>query len=210
MYIRYTALGDSLTVGVGAPPGCGFVSRYSAILGRRFQMMVLTENIGVNGATTGRIAQLLAGDLDIRWLVKRADVITLTAGGNDLIQAGKRYLVKGDHQHFVYALERCAENYAKIINMISSLKSDNASPYIIRAVDLYNPFPQIPEGTYWVNQFNRHIHSFAGGNVRVATIFGSFNGMGNVLLSADRVHPNANGYEVIAEQVSRLGYSPLA
>lgn len=106
------------------------------------------------------------------------------------------------------ALIRCRQNFGGIISAIRRLKSSRR-PYMIREVDLYNPFPSLPEANQWVNRFNQHLESFEDENLKVANIYHLFQRRENELLSIDRFHPNARGYALIAEELHKQDYKPL-
>jgi lysophospholipase L1-like esterase len=207
--IKYAAIGDSLTAGVGDEFGGGFVPRYASLAQQKFLQPVAIENMGVSGATTGDILSIVRSNSQARSILQEADMITITAGGNDLVDAAKDFLFTQNQDVFMKALIRCKKNYDGIVAGIRSLKSGQRS-YLIRTVDLYNPFPSIPDANQWVQRFNRHIESFEDGNVKVAKIFRLFQGRETELLSFDRFHPNGRGYELIAEQLHKQGYSPLS
>ncbi|CAG7647516.1 SGNH/GDSL hydrolase family protein [Paenibacillus allorhizosphaerae] len=205
----YAAVGDSLTVGVGAWPGAGLVPQYRALASRAANAYVESMSFGMSGATTGDILRLVKFNPRLRFILARADIITLTAGGNDLIRAAKQYARKQDPLVFPEALRECREHYAELVNTIRALKASRGSRYIIRAADLYNPYPAVPEAALWVKRFNRHIDSLQCGNFKIASVYSPFVGREKELLSVDGLHPNKQGYRVIAEQMSRLGYRPL-
>lgn len=203
--IKYAAIGDSLTVGVGDGFGGGFVPRYGSLTQQSLKLPVVYDKIGVSGAATGDILAIVNRDSDVRFVLQAADIITITAGGNDLVDAAKAYLANQSKDTFMQALIQCRQNFGGIISAIRRLKSGRR-PYIIRAVDLYNPFPSFPEPIQWVNRFNQHLESFEDGNLKVANIYHLFQGKENELLSLDRFHPNARGYALIAEELHKQGY----
>ncbi|CAG7617329.1 Spore germination lipase LipC [Paenibacillus solanacearum] len=205
----YVAVGDSLTVGVGAWPGSGLVPQYRALASKAANAYVESINFGKAGATTGDILRLVKSSPRLRFMLVRADIITLTAGGNDLIRAAKQFARKPDPHVFPEALRECREHYAEIVNTIRTLKASHGNRYIIRAADLYNPYPKVPEAALWVQRFNRHIDSLQCGNFKMALVYGQFLGREPEMLSADGLHPNKQGYRTIAEQMNRLGYRPL-
>jgi lysophospholipase L1-like esterase len=207
--IHYTAIGDSLTVGVGDLFGGGFVPRYGRLIQERLRQQVVYDKMGMSGARTADILSLVSSDGRARAALQNADIITLTAGGNDLVDAAKAYTVYQNEDVFRQALAECRQNFAGILSVIRQLKSGR-KPYLIRAVDLYNPSPSLPEAGLWIKLFNSHLESFEDGNLKVANIFILFQGRERELLSLDRFHPNGRGYSIIAEELHKQGYGPLA
>ena len=204
--LSYVALGDSLTVGIGTPfMDPGFVERYL-----RYSEIALQKSIYLNvfarrGATTGEVLSLVKNP-GVTHTIKEAEFITITAGGNDLIQAALTFLKEKDQSVFYAALDQCTENLSAILKHIHSAKA-GGTPFMIRLVNLYNPLDEVEGSDIWVEKFNRHIESFAKDrHVKVADIFPLFNGNEDELLSADSIHPNAKGYEVIARAVANLGW----
>jgi lysophospholipase L1-like esterase len=57
--------------------------------------------------------------------------------------------------------------------------------------------------------FNGHLISFADDKIAVTNLYTAFKGNEDELLSFDRVHPNPKGYQVIADELDELGYSPV-
>ncbi|RKP47953.1 lysophospholipase [Cohnella endophytica] len=207
--IHYAAIGDSLTSGVGDLFGGGFVPKYGRMIEDRLGQHVVYEKMGINGATTENILSAVQCDHRMRAFIQNADIITLTAGGNDLLDAAKAYATSKNADLFRQALTECRQNLAGIFGVIRKLKHGRA-PYLIRAVDLYNPSPSLPEANVWIKRFNSQLESFQDGNLRVANIFDSFQGRQRELLSLDHFHPNGRGYAVIADALDRQGYRPLA
>lgn len=205
----YAALGDSLTAGVGACPGGGLVPQYRSMTEKRLGRQVQSVNLGISGATTGELLKVLYGSPEVRHILAHADIITITAGGNDLIRAAKHYAIQPNPKVLQQALVQCRENYARMVDTIRKLKASRSMPYIIRGVDLYNPLPQVPAAAGWVQRFGQHIESLECGNFQVARIYSLFAGKEKELLSPDRIHPNAAGYRVMAQQMSLLGCKPL-
>lgn len=205
----YAALGDSLTAGVGACPGFSLVPQYRTMTDKRLGRRVQSVNLGITGAATGELLRVVHGSPEVRHILAHADIITITAGGNDLIRAARRYAIQSNPESLQQALVQCRENYAKIVHTIRKLKDRSSKPYIIRAVDMYNPLPQIPGAAEWVQRLGLHIESLECGNFQVARIYHLFVGKEKELLSPDRIHPNAIGYRVMAQQMCLLGYKPL-
>lgn len=77
-------------------------------------------------------------------------------------------------------------------------------------LDIYNPFSELPLAAKWVQGMNAHLRSLTSSTIRITNLYAAFKGREKELLSADKIHPNPQGYQVIAEELNRLGYSPLA
>lgn len=111
-----------------------------------------------------------------------------------------------DDDVFLEALEMCKRNIPKIIEDIEKLKVNTNDPYIIRILNLYNPFPNVELADKRVHRFNNHINTIAKEeHVKVADIYNIFKGKEKELLSFDQIHPNDNGYKKIAESLHYLG-----
>jgi lysophospholipase L1-like esterase len=125
-----------LTVGVGG----GFVPRYSSLTQQKLNRPVVFENLGVSGATAGDVLAMVTRDSEVKQVLQAADIVTVTAGGNDLVEAAKSFFASRNKDAFMKALSRCRRNFGGIITEIRRMKSGRQS-YMIRAVDLYNPLP---------------------------------------------------------------------
>lgn len=207
--LRYVAIGDSLTVGYGAAAGRGFVPRYAAAVEERFGRKVDTYNAGVTGATSGEILQTLETDSNVRERIAKAHLITLTAGGNDLLAAAKSFFYDGRSDDLRSALRQYAVNYNKLIGELKRLKKDSRTPYAIRLVDLYNPIPMVSVSSFWIRQFNRQLLKYEDRRTRIAFLYDAFVGHEEEWLYVDHIHPNEKGYAVIAQQVFKSGFEPL-
>lgn len=211
MSYLYTAIGDSLTTGFGALPGNGFVPVYRRMAEVELRRQVISQNLGVNGLTSDELEQRLRYQAIYQQSLRNADIITISIGGNDLIQAAKaiRRAPAREAQILSQSLAECKRNFSSIVRTIYGIKENGHSNYMVRVVGLYNPFPQVNEANAWVVQFNRYAAQYMNRVFGFADIFPIFAARGRELLSIDQVHPNGRGYKVIAQQLNRLGYGPL-
>ncbi|WP_068613012.1 GDSL-type esterase/lipase family protein [Paenibacillus tuaregi] len=210
MSYLYTAIGDSLTTGFGALPGNGFVPTYRRMAEGTLRTQVYSQNLGVNGLTSGELEQRLRYPV-YQQALRDANIITISIGGNDLIQAAKaiRRTPARESQILSQSLAECKRNFTDIVRTVYGIKEGSRSRYILRVVGLYNPHPEVREGDAWVTQFNRYAAQFSNQVYGFADIFPIFTRRGRELLSIDQVHPNGRGYKVMAEQLHRLGYGYL-
>ncbi|MCA0174085.1 SGNH/GDSL hydrolase family protein [Bacillus sp. RAR_GA_16] len=202
--VRYIAIGDSITLGTGTvlfTPT--FVDFYSGSLHSKLECPVKVRTFAENGATTSDVK---------RWLscsqipMKHSPVITVTAGGNDLIDAAKAYAITKDKAVLEEALHECCLNMSQIVTYLSKELKQNYAHAMIRIVNLYNPIPELTFSDYWVKAFNRHIDSCSTEKfVKVANVFPVFKGREEQLLASDGIHPNTEGHKEIAKVLMETG-----
>lgn len=207
--LLYTAIGDSLTVGVGSSPfSPGFVGRYAFFTEQVFNCPVITKVFARIGATTEEVLASLSIP-EVTYNLAYSDIITMTAGGNDLIHAAEMYLLNHNENDFSKALENSMKNVSRIIEHIVNTHT-NQKNYMIRLIDLYNPLPNIQLSNKWISAFNAHLKNFSTlPHVNVVEVETLFSHHQKTLLSPDHIHPNDLGYDKIADALYLSGYAPL-
>ncbi len=205
--LSYVALGDSLTVGVGASfltPG--FVGRYARLTEKTLDRRVITNIFAKSGIESGGVLDIVSSE-PLHDKINRANIITITAGGNDLIQASKDFIESRDQTEIAQSVKECHSNMMKIMETIHELKKDCGVPFIVYLLNLYNPLPQITLADKWVRLFNQQLSSFDNKKtIRVVDIYTVFKDRQEELLSGDRIHPNSLGYQEMANTLVQLGY----
>lgn len=208
--LEYAALGDSLSVGAGTmlfDPG--FVEYYLQMSRNALQKRIKLYKFAKSGATTKDVLNMIQHPC-VADAIRHADIITITAGGNDLIRAALTFLKEQNEDALFDAQFACTDNLSRILNAIDALVLEEEGPYIVRLVNLYNPFPGLPQAKEWIERFNTHIESFSDmRNLKVANIYDVFKGNEDRLLAADGIHPNGKGYYLMAEEMRKLGYESL-
>ncbi|WNR42203.1 GDSL-type esterase/lipase family protein [Paenibacillus roseipurpureus] len=199
--IQYVAFGDSLTVGYGAEEGQGFVSVYRHRLECQLAVPVSLCHAGTNGATTAQLLETLESDLQLQKDIQEANLITITAGGNDLIQAAIPFFYDGDNSVLKTALQTYESNYRKIVHQIEQLRQGIQTPYLLVLIGLYNPIPQIPDAAYWIQRFNLFLRKLEQPHIQVVQVYDNFVDQAAQFLSEDAIHPNGLGYEQLANQL---------
>jgi lysophospholipase L1-like esterase len=202
----YVALGDSLAVGIGARRG--YVDRYASHIRTDTGARVDIINLGQSGQTSSQLLHALRSDPSMRRALSGAEVITFNTGINDLGHAGEapsNGTCGGDNNEECLrtAVETFEENWDAVIAELLSLRSTDDT--IIRTAGIgYTPHVDEVFKPY-VDEVNRHVATTAANNdIPYAQQY-----LGKEFISPDGVHPNDNGYEVIADRLRRLGYSPL-
>ncbi|SDN76292.1 Lysophospholipase L1 [Paenibacillus sp. yr247] len=199
--INYLAFGDSLTVGFGAPEGHGFVSIYRQKVEHLLKVPVQLKHAGTNGATTSQLLETIESDPQIQRDVQEADIITITAGGNDLIQAAIPFFYEGDPVYLKSALQTYETNYRKLLVQIEALRKGIEKPFLMVLIGLYNPLPQVPDAAYWVQRFNLFLRKLEQPHIHIVQVYDAFVGQDMRYLSEDAIHPNEQGYDELARQV---------
>lgn len=98
----YIAIGDSLTEGVGdTTDQGGFIPLLSQELTSTYQYKVEYSNYGVSGNTSKQILKRMKTESEIEQDLKKADLMTLTVGGNDVMAVIRKNLTKLEVSSFV-------------------------------------------------------------------------------------------------------------
>ena len=203
----YVALGDSLAVGVGAHSG--YVTHYASYITADTGARIDLLNLGRSGQTSSELLHALRNDRAMRQALGAAEVITFNIGINDLGHAGEAYEMgtcggRDNQECLRRAVEAFEENWDAIIAELLSLRS--AQDTIIRTAGLgYTPrVDEIFEP--YESEVNRHIATTAASHdIPYAQPY-----LDQGYMSSDGVHPNDDGYEVIADRLRELGYAPLS
>lgn len=154
--IRFTALGDSLTEGIGDESGQGgFVPMVANSLQEEFKLRTVEiENFGVTGNRSEQILKRLKEQEDLRNNIGTSDIITLTVGGNDLMHVVQRNIFGLSIQTFEKPLAKYQEQLTELLEEIRTLNPE-APIYV---VGIYNPFyvnfPEITDMQTIVNNWN--------------------------------------------------------
>ncbi|WP_414838416.1 SGNH/GDSL hydrolase family protein [Carnobacterium sp. TMP28] len=222
--IHLLAIGDSLTKGVGdSTKNGGYVPLIATKLEEtRGIDSVTTKNYGVTGERSDEILERIEQQKDIQKEIKKADIIILTAGGNDLIETFKKEKLNINQKSFVKPEEKFKKNLSTILKKITS-QNPKAQIYVF---GLYNPFeavfPEITEMKSILRTWNDDTKKIAEENkatyLSLSTIFNtseqsSISNLTNpsdktdtsaLLYEEDLFHPNNKGYQLIAEQLYRI------
>jgi len=223
---QYSALGDSLAVGVLDSQG-GYVRRYDNYISTDTGVTVSLTELGVNGAHSGDLLKSLENDPNYRSHISSSQVVTWDIGGDDLLHAINLFRQGqcggADNQDCLRsAVAGFIPNWDAIVQQILALRDKNKT--IIRTMDIYNPFVAelMVDGTFstvepYLDQVNQHIATSAMVNgIPMAQVHLAFNGPNGDqdlvmkgLIALDGIHPNDNGHKAIADALRALGYGPL-
>ncbi|MDR0922307.1 MAG: SGNH/GDSL hydrolase family protein [Lactobacillales bacterium] len=153
--IYYVAIGDSLTEGVGDTTGSGgFIPIVKQEVEEKYDVNVKTENFGVSGNTSTQILSRLDKKDKIKEGMKKADFITITVGGNDVMKVIREDFFKLSQKSFDKPMVEYQARIQKLLFEIREL-NDKAPIYV---VGIYNPFylnfPEITTMQDVINNWN--------------------------------------------------------
>ena len=201
--INYLALGDSLTRGIGDETNqYGFTS----ILLKEMQkspnvLSVELDNRGKNGRRSEQLLKLVkTGHYDEE--LKKASFITITLGGNDVMKIVKSDLFNLKISMFTKELPSFVERYNEIIRLIRE-KTD--VPILL--IGFYNPLSIITnEATPFesiIKEWNGEIEKITKSeqNICFVPVEDLFSTNVDMVYHTDFFHPNAKGYNVMAERI---------
>ncbi|WP_125763786.1 GDSL-type esterase/lipase family protein [Companilactobacillus hulinensis] len=207
-------VGDSLTQGVGDSKsvGGGYVTRLKQDVAKKYKVKTNAYNYGVSGDTSNQIMTRIQNDDKMHKDLPKADIITVTVGGNDFMHLLKRKGLDLTESDITTEQGQFDERLKQLLSDIRSYNKD-APIYLI---GIYNPFSiylsnvkyaktafinwnkasaQVAEGyndTYFIN-----INDLYQPSDKVL----KEKGTNPYLYTGDHFHPNGKGYDMMTEQV---------
>lgn len=224
--VKYVAIGDSLTEGVGDSTSAGgFIPIVARDIQEKFRLnAVEIENFGKNGDRSDQILKRIKKSEDIQKQLGEADMITLTVGGNDLMK-----VIKGDVFNLtIKSFDKPLVSYQKQMTaLLDEIRSYNeeAPVYVL---GIYNPFylyfPEITEmqqivtnwntGTETVVNEQKNMYFIPINDLLYKGVDGDVGITGseedsletgdvvnNAIYEEDHFHPNNLGYQLMANAV---------
>lgn len=200
--IYITAIGDSLTKGVGDHTKQG---GYVGLLDRKINHdddIVEFVNFGKSGNRSDQLLKRLKNPEIIDSIVK-SDVVLITIGANDITLIVKKNITNLVYSKFVDEQEQYKERLNEILETIEGINDDTD----IYVLGFYNPFkqyfPDVEELDTIVDDWNEIGDSVASEfeNATFVPVKDLFDSSDENLISDDNFHPNLSGYHLMAERV---------
>lgn len=139
--LTLVALGDSLTHGVGDTNNDeGYVGRIKTKLEAKDPVEVKTYNYGKTGDRSDQIKARVEKNTTLQENLAKADVITMTVGGNDLMKVLQQNFLSLADNKLSSAMPQAKENYAtKLQQLLQTVRTYNQKAPIF-LISVYNPF----------------------------------------------------------------------
>jgi lysophospholipase L1-like esterase len=201
---RILVIGDSLARGTGDESGKGFAVDVLEALRQRGKAEL--TNLGVNGLTSSDIRTTVES-ANVRDLAAAADLILVSAGGNDLSHAAARG--SSSPAEIADAVADARALYAQNLRAILTTLREANPTAPIGLLGLYDPFGG-GAGSPGPGRLGASVILLWNGiaaetalaypGVFVIPTFDLFQGRPD-RLSADKYHPNRKGYEEVAKRI---------
>ncbi|MFC6165382.1 SGNH/GDSL hydrolase family protein [Lactiplantibacillus dongliensis] len=156
--LKLVAVGDSLTEGIGDEKEGGYVGQIKQTLTSKQHLTVTTTNAGKSGDRSDQILARVNKSTTLQHQIAAADVLTVTVGGNDLLQTLEGSITSNNTAKNNSTVAKAQTTYAakltKLFNRLRQL-NPNASLFVF---SIYNPiyvnFPNVTAITDYVQQWN--------------------------------------------------------
>ena len=199
----FTAIGDSLTRGVGdETKSGGYVGYVQARLSRLHEAPeVQTVNLGKSGLNSGQLLERLASG-EAAEALGGASWIAVSIGGNDLLKIIGDHILNLTYEPFRGELELFGQRTREAMRLIRGYNSE--APVFV--LGLFNPFrgffADLPEAERILEDWNGVLREAAEcGDAVFVPIADLFAGREAELVSDDGLHPNGSGYALIGERI---------
>jgi lysophospholipase L1-like esterase len=170
--IKFVAVGDSLTEGIGdTKKKFGYTDRTANLITDAYGIKVKTANYGKAGDRSDQILTRIKKSKQAKNDIKRADVLTLTVGGNDLQQTLFSAALATSVDEVTSQVDSSLPDYKKkLTQLVDYLENQNSSAPIYLFGN-YNPLyvylanrSDLNEDVHRYNQVNADL---AGADKRV-------------------------------------------
>lgn len=205
--IRISAIGDSLTQGVGDETNQGgYVGVIENMLHSGInQPTLIIENFGKRGNRTDQLLKRLNDETEeeLQRSIESADIILITIGANDIMEVFKQNILDITLEPFIEEQTYYEQRLHNILVTLTD-KNEHAKIYLL---GIYNPFAQyfedIKELEMIVNDWNAINENIVSSFEQTSfiPIKDIFEASDEHLFADDNFHPNKLGYERMAKRV---------
>lgn len=199
--INMVAIGDSITYGTGDPSKKGYIEKLRLKIEKAHSSPVQLHNFGVPKYTTQDILKLLE-DEEKRETIKEAHIIVLFVGTNDFRKSAKYQFSPLNENVKKQGKHDFISNLHKIINRIRT--ENSTAPVVL--MGLYHPYTEYLNHQEiqrvledWNSQIYLETKKF--NNIHYVPTMDLFVSEKKEHYFSDSLHPNPNGYDMIANRI---------
>jgi lysophospholipase L1-like esterase len=204
--ITVVSAGDSLTEGIGdSTDQGGYIPYIKTMLEKEKGInKVKIYNFGVKGNRTTQLLKRIES-ADMKAAIKKADMVILTIGGNDIMKVLKDNISNLKVSIFSKEKEVYKNHLHSIMDEIIRQNPDVS----IVLIGMYNPFSQVFSNIQEMNdiiaEWNQAGQLVVANypNAYFVSIEDLFLNPKEDLLYTDHFHPNDKGYQLIAERLNQ-------
>ena len=200
---RVIALGDSLVYGYGDKKDSGYIGRLEDKVNKKHTKVTYNfQNLGIPGQQSDQMLDQIVNP-KVAEDLSEADVFIVNIGTNDLIKNNGGDLFPLHHDKIMEAKKDYLDNLDKILNILGATNKDAT----IIVLGLYNPYPDRDSDKIeaYVDNWNKSIIKQVEDHDK--TMYVSTNpilkGKSKKKYFHDPLHPNGEGYELIADQIMK-------
>lgn len=183
--VRYTALGDSTGIGLGARSGGGYVDRLFAKIDQTHPNSHLV-NLSVPWATTAHVLNKQVPSVS----ATRATLVSVSIGINDVLQGRSELEFEENYEQILSQLEKL-----DAVTVVVNLPDITAAPELLRSPDASIEVR--------VRSFNKRIETIANKRgLPLVDLYGLTRDSlrsRSEFFSADGMHPSDAGYQLWAD-----------
>jgi lysophospholipase L1-like esterase len=154
-YIVYAALGDSISKGIGATIFCGFAYRLYNFFKECF-CKVYFKNAAKPGLTTSGLLRQLKRDDELRCLLEKSDVVTITIGGNHLLNSAVDNYTRIRQKWALLGVRAFRKTWPLILRELRTIIGCQGQIYV---ANLYNPYKCCDPNYYIADKYIGEINS---------------------------------------------------
>ncbi|MFJ8352549.1 GDSL-type esterase/lipase family protein [Bacillus paramycoides] len=198
----HLVLGDSLAKGYGSTQG-GFAELASRQLEEQIHKPITVENLGVNGLTTDRLAKKVQSE-EVQQKIREANIITINIGGNNLFRLNRDV---GVIDGIKMLNKEKARFETDVKNIVKTVRDQNPNALLILS-ELYNPLQLDDSIASYADMFldgwNDSVYAISKANQpSIVLPIRKLISNDKKDLLFDQVHPNDNGYAIIANTFTK-------